>query len=118
VKSLSWPFIELRVEGTGNDMELARILRNVMPTPALESGGHSNAWEPQRLHSLCIRTAAIYATTSLYEFHDKQRSSRNSSAMAMAQGGSPAAVDLAAAGGGHGTLIHEAGWEKVKRLLD
>ena len=29
---------------------------------------------PASLHSLCLRTAAIYATTALYEFHDKKSS--------------------------------------------
>lgn len=28
--------------------------------------------KPSSLHTLCLRTAAIYATTALYEFHDKQ----------------------------------------------
>ena len=27
---------------------------------------------PASLHTLCLRTAAIYATTALYEFHDKK----------------------------------------------
>ena len=30
--------------------------------------------KPASLHSLCLRTAAIYATTALYEFHDKKSS--------------------------------------------
>ena len=28
--------------------------------------------KPQSLNNLCLRTAAIYVTTSLYDFHDKQ----------------------------------------------
>lgn len=32
---------------------------------------------PENLHILCLRTAAIYATTALYEFHDKQKSVAN-----------------------------------------
>ena len=29
---------------------------------------------PSSLHTLCLRTAAIYATTALYEFNDKHKS--------------------------------------------
>ena len=46
-------------------MELARILRSCL-SPAVPQ------FRPQSLHDLCIRTAAVYATTSLYEFHDKR----------------------------------------------
>ena len=46
-------------------MELARILRSCL-SPATPQ------FRPQSLHDLCIRTAAVYATTSLYEFHDKR----------------------------------------------
>ena len=46
-------------------MELARILRSCLSPAAPQ-------FRPQSLHDLCIRTAAVYATTSLYEFHDKR----------------------------------------------
>ena len=55
----------LTLAGNSKDMELARILRSCL-SPATPQ------FRPQSLHDLCIRTAAVYATTSLYEFHDKR----------------------------------------------
>ena len=52
------------------EMELARILRSCL-SPAVPQ------FRPQSLHDLCIRTAAVYATTSLYEFHDKRSVAEN-----------------------------------------
>ena len=51
--------------GESWEMELARILRSCLSPAAPQ-------FRPQSLHDLCIRTAAVYATTSLYEFHDKR----------------------------------------------
>ena len=33
--------------------------------------------KPDPLDILCLRTAAVYATTSLYEFHDKRSVAEN-----------------------------------------
>ena len=55
----------LIVAGNSKEMELARILRSCL-SPTVPQ------FRPQSLHDLCIRTAAVYATTSLYEFHDKR----------------------------------------------
>lgn len=45
--------------------DLARVLKGCLSptTPQLK---------PQSLNNLCLRTAAIYVTTSLYDFHNKQ----------------------------------------------
>jgi hypothetical protein len=96
-------------------MELARILRSVLSPASPQSGSKLAS-----LHTLCIRTAAIYATTSLYEFHDKQKNLHLAAAAA-------AAADP----GGHGQLqviaqpqhpdsmvIQESMWEEVFPLLD
>ena len=45
--------------------ELSRILSSCL-TPV------SPLIRPASLHALCLRTAAVYATAALYEFHDKQ----------------------------------------------
>ena len=45
--------------------ELSRILSSCL-TPV------SPLVRPASLHALCLRTAAVYATAALYEFHDKQ----------------------------------------------
>ena len=46
-------------------MDLSRVLKSYLspPTPQLK---------PASLTSLCLRTAAVYVTTSLYDFHSKQ----------------------------------------------
>ena len=49
-------------------MELSSFLKSYLH-PVIGVGLKT----PPSLHDLCIRTAAIYATTSLYEFHDKAR---------------------------------------------
>ena len=54
--------------GRRRHAELSRILRNVLAAQAWTAGS-----APPPLLSLCVRTAAIYATTSLYEFHAKQQ---------------------------------------------
>ena len=47
--------------------ELSKLLSTCL-------GPRSPLVRPASLHTLCLRTAAIYATTALYEFHDKQSS--------------------------------------------
>jgi len=78
---------------------------------------------PPSLHDLCIRTAAIYATTSLYEFHDKHRE-HQSIGIAL---NSPALPNSAAAAiqhaagnvaSGSSNIIQESIWEEVFPLLD
>ena len=46
-------------------MDLSRVLRSCLSptTPQLK---------PQSLTNLCLRSAAVYVTTSLYDFHLKQ----------------------------------------------
>ena len=46
-------------------MDLARVLKSYLSptTPQLK---------PQNLTNLCLRSAAVYVTTSLYDFHLKQ----------------------------------------------
>ena len=46
-------------------MDLARVLKSYLSptTPQLK---------PQSLTNLCLRSAAVYVTTSLYDFHLKQ----------------------------------------------
>ncbi len=70
---------------------------------------------PQSLHSLCLRTAAIYATTSLYEFHDKQKTLENG-VDGEAHGDGGAGGDGVGEGGHQ--LVHESAWEQVFPLLD
>ena len=48
-----------------SSVELSRILSSCL-TPV------SPLVRPASLHALCLRTAAVYATAALYEFHDKQ----------------------------------------------
>lgn len=64
---------------------------------------------PASLHSLCLRTAAIYATTALYEFHDKKSST--GSITANNPGGVPnGEIDA--------STIDESMWDAVFPLLD
>ena len=46
-------------------MDLARVLKGCLSptTPQLR---------PQSLTELCLRTAAVYTITSLYDFHERQ----------------------------------------------
>lgn len=75
--------------------------------------------KPASLHTLCLRTAAIYATTALYEFHDKHTNALllNSHAN-LGHGGNQDGH-----GGGHLdtvtiNVISESVWEDVFPLLD
>jgi len=81
-------------------MELGRMLRAWLPPPEPTTA----QTEPDRLHALCLRAAAIYATTSLYEFHGKHHE-----APGQRRGGGQA---------GDGQIVHEAMWEQVFPLLD
>lgn len=77
---------------------------------------------PASLHSLCLRTAAIYATTALYEFHDKQMSYHHNghAGQFMNQGnghhggpGMNSPLDV------HGnSIVDESMWDAVFPLLD
>lgn len=76
--------------------------------------------KPASLHTLCLRTAAIYATTALYEFHDKHTNALllNSHAN-LGHGGNQDGHG----GGGHLdtvtiNVISESVWEDVFPLLD
>ena len=79
--------------------------------------------KPASLHTLCLRTAAIYATTALYEFHDKHTNALllNSHAN-LGHGGNQ--DGHGGAGGGHldtvtfSDVISESLWEDVFPLLD
>lgn len=62
--------------------------------------------KPSSLHSLCLRTAAIYATTALYEFHDKQNNGGGLNNVNEGNDG----VDTA--------NINETMWDLVFPLLD
>ncbi len=68
--------------------------------------------KPSSLHTQCLRTAAIYATTALYEFHDKHKSLF----------GDPGGIQDGdgAGGGGMDSSVHinESMWEAVFPLLD
>lgn len=85
-------------------LELNKLLKTVLVSP-----NSSVARSPPSLSSLCIRTAAIYATTSLYEFHDKHQRIRSSS-IAETHG------DLAVLDGS--SFVGESAWEAVFPLLD
>ena len=63
---------------------------------------------PASLHTLCLRTAAIYATTALYEFHDKKYS--NGSANNLVNPGQNGEMDA--------STIDESMWDAVFPLLD
>ena len=78
--------------------------------------------KPASLHTLCLRTAAIYATTALYEFHDKHTNAliQNSHAN-HGHGGNQ--DGHGGDGGGHLdtvtiNVISESLWEDVFPLLD
>ena len=52
-------------------MELSRILRTILrPWPSSLASNPKNGCPS--LHNLCLRTAAIYATTALYQFHERR----------------------------------------------
>ena len=79
-------------------MELSRVLRSVL-TPACPL----TLGQPPSLHTLCIRTAAIYATTSLYEFHHHSREGRRVEGGAGAEGGNH--VVMEGGGGASGAAM-------------
>ena len=116
--------------------ELSRILASCL-TPV------SPLVRPASLHALCLRTAAVYATAALYEFHDKQTNGiiHNSHVMAAAGIGQAGQMlghvgvghNLAVVGGGAGVgvlpggvlenpsdhvHVDESMWEAVFPLLD
>jgi hypothetical protein len=88
-----------------SSVELARILRGCLNVHGQLKGApnisSSNRSHPQSLHDLCLRTAAIYATTSLYEFHDNKIRRENA----------PYSVSEAVNG-------HTSTWDEVFPLLD
>lgn len=87
--------------------ELSRILRNVLSAQAWTAANGAAPPSPPPLLALCVRTAAIYATTSLYEFHVKQREDEDGV-------GDP---DLDGGGGGL-DQAREATWDAAFPLLD
>lgn len=98
-------------------MELAQILRSCLSNhpnapPALLVGGRG----PPTLHDLCIRTAAIYATTSLYEFHRQKIHSLEILGEAGLGGpvGGPPPLDPQSMD----VYVQESMWEAVFPLLD
>ena len=116
--------------------ELSRILSTCL-TPV------SPLIRPASLHALCLRTAAVYATAALYEFHDKQTNGMQHGHVmggaGMGNGGQMIAHhvgglghNLAAMGGGAGmgvlpgvlenpsdqVHVDESMWEAVFPLLD
>ena len=117
--------------------ELSRILSSCL-TPV------SPLVRPASLHALCLRTAAVYATAALYEFHDKQTNGiiHNSHVIGAAGIGHAGQMlghvgglghNLAAVGGGVGmgvlpggvmenpsdhVHVDESMWEAVFPLLD
>ena len=115
--------------------ELSRILSSCL-TPV------SPLIRPASLHALCLRTAAVYATAALYEFHDKQTNGlHNGHGMGgpgMGHGGQMLAHvgglghNINAVGGGAGmnvlqgvldtpsdqVHVDESMWEAVFPLLD
>lgn len=96
-------------------VELSRLLKNCL-TPSAPQ------FKVNSLHDLCIRTAAIYATTSLYEFHDKQGGEGGGVGGHGSGSGAAAGVPGALPPGGAGVLqdvtIHESKWDEVFPLLD
>ena len=70
---------------------------------------------PSSLHTLCLRTAAIYATTALYEFHDKHTSEAALLLNPHANVGGN--QDQNGGNGGH-IEPNESLWENVFPLLD
>ncbi len=82
------------------EMDLCGVLSRSLSTREGER-------QPQSLHSLCIRTAAIYATTALYEFHDKQKALGNEGDMQQQQQQQQ-----------QQQLVHESAWEQVFPMLD
>ena len=113
--------------------ELSRILSSCL-TPV------SPLIRPASLHALCLRTAAVYATAALYEFHDKHTNGIQNGnvigAPGMGHGGQMLAHvgglghNLAVGGGGMGVLpgvlenppdqvhVDESMWDAVFPLLD
>ena len=113
--------------------ELSRILSSCL-TPV------SPLIRPASLHALCLRTAAVYATAALYEFHDKQTNriqlgngmgAAAHGAQIMAHvGGLGHNIAPVAGGGGMGVLpgvldnpsdqihVDESMWDAVFPLLD
>ena len=116
--------------------ELSRILSSCL-TPV------SPLIRPASLHALCLRTAAVYATAALYEFHDKQTNGMQHGHVmggaGMGNGGQMNSHhvgglghNLAAMGGGAGmgvlpgvlenpsdqVHVDESMWEAVFPLLD
>jgi len=55
-------------------MDLARVLKGCLSS-------FSCPGKPQVLTRLCVRSAAVYVTTSLYDFHDKQTGSIDTDAI-------------------------------------
>lgn len=75
-------------------MDLSRVLRGCLsPT--------SPQLKPQCLTNLCLKTAAVYVTTSLYDFHEKQSN----------RGNGQVAVEMS-------VEIQESMWDEVFPLLD
>ena len=74
---------------------------------------------PSSLHTLCLRTAAIYATTALYEFHDKHTSEAALLLNSHANVGGHGNQDQNGANSHIDTVaINESLWENVFPLLD
>jgi hypothetical protein len=79
--------------------ELSRLLASCL-TPV------SPLLKPSSLYTSCLRTAAIYATTALYEFHDKHSINLNP------------ANGVQAGDNGLVSNINESMWDAVFPLLD
>ena len=88
-------------------MDLARVLKSYLSptTPQLK---------PQNLSNLCLRSAAVYVTTSLYDFHLRQTHHvLEPSEIQVSQFGETIAICL------NGKLfLQETMWDEVFPLLD